>query len=112
EVANIGLALGGGDLETRSLVANREGECRCVDRSDAGHPDRTPRLRRRLAAGTQVRRRALRCLERRRRGAARVAHRQGPHGHLSRAPDALPIPRDTHWTRPELVAQIGFAEWT
>ena len=26
--------------------------------------------------------------------------------------DALPVPRGTHWTRPELVAQIGFAEWT
>jgi DNA ligase D-like protein (predicted ligase) len=26
--------------------------------------------------------------------------------------DASPIPRGTHWTRPELVAQIGFAEWT
>jgi DNA ligase D-like protein (predicted ligase) len=26
--------------------------------------------------------------------------------------DAKPIPRGTHWTRPELVAQIGFAEWT
>jgi bifunctional non-homologous end joining protein LigD len=26
--------------------------------------------------------------------------------------DARPIPRGTHWTRPELVAQIGFAEWT
>jgi DNA ligase D-like protein (predicted ligase) len=26
--------------------------------------------------------------------------------------DAHPIPRGTHWTRPELVAQIGFAEWT
>ena len=26
--------------------------------------------------------------------------------------DAQPIPRGTHWTRPELVAQIGFAEWT
>jgi bifunctional non-homologous end joining protein LigD len=23
-----------------------------------------------------------------------------------------PIPRGTHWTKPELVAQIGFAEWT
>jgi len=23
-----------------------------------------------------------------------------------------PIPRGTHWTTPELVAQIGFAEWT
>jgi bifunctional non-homologous end joining protein LigD len=23
-----------------------------------------------------------------------------------------PIPRGTHWARPELVAQIGFAEWT
>jgi len=23
-----------------------------------------------------------------------------------------PTPRGTHWTRPELVAQIGFAEWT
>lgn len=26
--------------------------------------------------------------------------------------DARPIPHGTHWTRPELVAQIGFAEWT
>jgi ATP-dependent DNA ligase len=26
--------------------------------------------------------------------------------------DARPIPRGTHWTRPELVVQIGFAEWT
>jgi DNA ligase D-like protein (predicted ligase) len=26
--------------------------------------------------------------------------------------DARPIPRSTHWVRPELVAQIGFAEWT
>jgi DNA ligase D-like protein (predicted ligase) len=26
--------------------------------------------------------------------------------------DARPIPRGTHWTRPEMVAQIGFAEWT
>jgi bifunctional non-homologous end joining protein LigD len=26
--------------------------------------------------------------------------------------DARPIPNGTHWTRPELVAQIGFAEWT
>jgi bifunctional non-homologous end joining protein LigD len=26
--------------------------------------------------------------------------------------DARPIPPGTHWTRPELVAQIGFAEWT
>jgi DNA ligase D-like protein (predicted ligase) len=26
--------------------------------------------------------------------------------------DAKPTPRGTHWTRPELVAQIGFAEWT
>ena len=26
--------------------------------------------------------------------------------------DARPIPMGTHWTRPELVAQIGFAEWT
>ena len=26
--------------------------------------------------------------------------------------DAKPIPRGTHWIRPELVAQIGFAEWT
>ena len=23
-----------------------------------------------------------------------------------------PLPRGTHWVRPELVAQIGFAEWT
>jgi bifunctional non-homologous end joining protein LigD len=26
--------------------------------------------------------------------------------------DARPVPRGTHWNRPELVAQIGFAEWT
>jgi bifunctional non-homologous end joining protein LigD len=26
--------------------------------------------------------------------------------------DARPIPRATHWVRPDLVAQIGFAEWT
>jgi DNA ligase D-like protein (predicted ligase) len=26
--------------------------------------------------------------------------------------DARPVPRGTHWARPELVAQIGFAEWT
>src|ERR1700683_842581 len=26
--------------------------------------------------------------------------------------DARPIPRGVHWTRPQLVAQIGFAEWT
>jgi bifunctional non-homologous end joining protein LigD len=26
--------------------------------------------------------------------------------------DIRPIPRGTHWTQPELVAQVGFAEWT
>jgi DNA ligase D-like protein (predicted ligase) len=26
--------------------------------------------------------------------------------------DVRPIPKATHWVRPELVAQIGFAEWT
>jgi DNA ligase D-like protein (predicted ligase) len=26
--------------------------------------------------------------------------------------DARPVPRGAHWTRPELVAQVGFAEWT
>jgi bifunctional non-homologous end joining protein LigD len=26
--------------------------------------------------------------------------------------DAQPVPRGTHWTRPELVAQIAFTEWT
>jgi DNA ligase D-like protein (predicted ligase) len=26
--------------------------------------------------------------------------------------DARPVPRGAHWTRPELVAQIAFAEWT
>jgi len=26
--------------------------------------------------------------------------------------DVRPIPRGTHWTRPELVAQVAFAEWT
>jgi bifunctional non-homologous end joining protein LigD len=23
-----------------------------------------------------------------------------------------PVPRGTHWTRAEVVAQVGFAEWT
>jgi bifunctional non-homologous end joining protein LigD len=26
--------------------------------------------------------------------------------------DERPHPRGTHWTRPELVAEVGFAEWT
>jgi bifunctional non-homologous end joining protein LigD len=26
--------------------------------------------------------------------------------------EVRPVPRGTHWVRPELVAQIGFAEWT
>jgi DNA ligase D-like protein (predicted ligase) len=26
--------------------------------------------------------------------------------------DAAPIPRGTHWVRPELVAQVAFSEWT
>jgi DNA ligase D-like protein (predicted ligase) len=26
--------------------------------------------------------------------------------------DARPVPPGTHWMRPELVAQVGFAEWT
>jgi bifunctional non-homologous end joining protein LigD len=26
--------------------------------------------------------------------------------------DARPVPRGTHWVRPEVVVQIGFAEWT
>jgi ATP-dependent DNA ligase len=26
--------------------------------------------------------------------------------------DVKPIPRGTHWVKPRLVAQIGFAEWT
>jgi len=26
--------------------------------------------------------------------------------------EVQPTPRGTHWTRPELVAQVGFAEWT
>jgi bifunctional non-homologous end joining protein LigD len=26
--------------------------------------------------------------------------------------DVRPVPRGVHWTRPELVAQVGFAEWT
>jgi bifunctional non-homologous end joining protein LigD len=26
--------------------------------------------------------------------------------------DARPVPRGTHWMRPQLVAQIGFAQWT
>ena len=37
----------------------------------------------------------------------------GPTGHVFDPDcDARPVPRGTHWTRPELVAQIGFAEWT
>jgi bifunctional non-homologous end joining protein LigD len=32
--------------------------------------------------------------------------------HESPFVDARPVPRGTHWTRPELVAQIAFAEWT
>ena len=32
--------------------------------------------------------------------------------HESPFADVRPLPRGTHWTRPELVAQIGFAEWT
>jgi DNA ligase D-like protein (predicted ligase) len=32
--------------------------------------------------------------------------------HESPFVDARPIPRGTHWVQPELVAQIGFAEWT
>jgi ATP-dependent DNA ligase len=26
--------------------------------------------------------------------------------------EVRPTPHGTHWTRPELVAQVGFAEWT
>ena len=26
--------------------------------------------------------------------------------------DVRPVPRGAHWTRPKLVAQVGFAEWT
>jgi bifunctional non-homologous end joining protein LigD len=26
--------------------------------------------------------------------------------------DARPVPPGTHWTKPELVAEIAFAEWT
>ena len=29
-----------------------------------------------------------------------------------RSPTRSRFPRGTHWVRPELVAQIGFAEWT
>ena len=34
------------------------------------------------------------------------------HARESPFVDARPVPRGAHWTRPELVAQIGFAEWT
>jgi bifunctional non-homologous end joining protein LigD len=40
---------------------------------------------------------------------ARLRERETPESPFV---DAWPIPRGTHWTRPELVAQIGFAEWT
>jgi bifunctional non-homologous end joining protein LigD len=30
----------------------------------------------------------------------------------SRFVEVRPVPRGTHWTRPKLVAQVGFAEWT
>ncbi len=32
--------------------------------------------------------------------------------HTSPFAEAQPVPRGAHWVRPELVAQIGFAEWT
>jgi DNA ligase D-like protein (predicted ligase) len=40
---------------------------------------------------------------------ARLRERETPESPFV---DARPVPRGTHWTRPELVAQIGFAEWT
>ncbi len=40
---------------------------------------------------------------------ARLRHLETPEAAFV---DARPIPRGTHWVRPELVAQIGFAEWT
>ncbi|HWX96488.1 MAG TPA: non-homologous end-joining DNA ligase [Solirubrobacteraceae bacterium] len=40
---------------------------------------------------------------------ARLRELETPHSPFV---DARPVPRGAHWTRPELVAQIGFAEWT
>jgi bifunctional non-homologous end joining protein LigD len=40
---------------------------------------------------------------------ARLRRLESPHSPFD---DARPIPRGTHWILPELVAQIGFAEWT
>jgi len=40
---------------------------------------------------------------------ARLRALETPHSPFV---DARPIPRGTHWARPELVGQIGFAEWT
>jgi bifunctional non-homologous end joining protein LigD len=40
---------------------------------------------------------------------ARLRERETPESSFV---DAHPIPRGTHWTRANLVAQIGFAEWT
>ncbi|HEX4107492.1 MAG TPA: non-homologous end-joining DNA ligase, partial [Solirubrobacteraceae bacterium] len=40
---------------------------------------------------------------------ARLRKRQTPEPPFV---DARPIPKGTHWTRPDVVAQIGFAEWT
>jgi bifunctional non-homologous end joining protein LigD len=40
---------------------------------------------------------------------AQLRERETPESPFA---DARPVPRGTHWTRPDLVAQIGFAEWT
>ncbi len=44
-----------------------------------------------------------------RRLGARLREREQPDSPFV---DARPVPRGTHWTSPDLVAQIGFAEWT
>ena len=43
---------------------------------------------------------------------ARRAHARARAGRVAHSSRFKPIPPGTHWVRPELVAQIGFAEWT
>ena len=40
------------------------------------------------------------------------AHVRALETHETPFVDAQPVPHGTHWARPELVAQIAFAEWT
>ena len=75
------------------------------DRADAGDADRPSRVRRRLAAGAQVRRRALRCAQRRRRRAARSR----VPARISPAPTPRSAPR---WRRSALAGSCSTARWS